>query len=98
MRSYEEATIDVGFKANNRRLKTNVLPGEIAKFIQKQSYRQPPLVNAKYDAEQRMKEIMDAPQLSAVEKSKLYSDQLNRFLAFKNKMDSNNSTGAQRIC
>jgi hypothetical protein len=39
-----------------------------------------------YDAEQRMKEIMDAPQLSAVEKSKLYSDQLNRFLTFKNKM------------
>ena len=34
-----------------------------------------------------MKEIMDAPQLSAVEKSKLYSDQLNRFLAFKNKMN-----------
>jgi hypothetical protein len=30
---------------------------------------------------------MDAPQLSAVEKSKLYSDQLNRFLTFKNKMD-----------
>ena len=49
--------------------------------------RQPPLVNAMYDAEQRMKEIMDAPQLSAVERSKLYSDQLNRFLTFKNKMD-----------
>jgi hypothetical protein len=30
---------------------------------------------------------MEAPQLSAVEKSKLYSDQLNRFLTFKNKMD-----------
>jgi hypothetical protein len=40
-----------------------------------------------YDAEQRIKEIMDAPQLSAVEKSKLHSDQLNRFLTFKNKMD-----------
>jgi hypothetical protein len=67
-------------------LKTNVLPGDIPKFIQKQSYRQPPLVNVMYDAEQRMKGIMDAPQLSAVEKSKLYSDQLNRFLVFKNKM------------
>jgi hypothetical protein len=33
-----------------------------------------------YDAEQRMKEIMEAPR------SKLYSDQLNRFLTFKNKM------------
>jgi hypothetical protein len=31
--------------------------------------------------QQRMKEIMEAPQ-----KSKLYSDQLNRFLTFKNKM------------
>ena len=71
---------------DQQRLKTNVLPGEIAKFIQKQSYRQPPLVNAMYDAEQRMKEIMDAPQLSAVGKRKLYSDQLNRFLTFKNKM------------
>ena len=30
---------------------------------------------------------MESPQLSAVEKSKLYSDQLNRFLTFKNKMD-----------
>ena len=40
-----------------------------------------------YDAEQRMKEIIEAPQLRAVEKSKLYSDQLNRFLTFKNKMD-----------
>jgi hypothetical protein len=37
-----------------------------------------------YDAEQRMKEIMEAPQLSVVEKSKSYSDQLNRFLIFKN--------------
>jgi hypothetical protein len=71
---------------DQQRLKTNVLPGEIAKFIQKQSYHKPPLVNAMYDAEQRMKEIMDAPQLTTVEKSKLYSDQLNRFLTFKNKM------------
>jgi hypothetical protein len=29
---------------------------------------------------------MEAPQLTTVEKSKLYSDQLNRFLIFKNKM------------
>ena len=71
---------------DQQRLKTNVLPGAIVKFLHKQSYRQPPLVNAMYDAEQRMKEIMEAPQLSAVEKSKLYSDQLNRFLTVKNKM------------
>ena len=96
MRSYEDATsrphgylmLDLKPTTDDQqRLKTNVLPGEIAKFLHKQSYRQPPLVNAMYDAEQRMKEIMEAPQLSAVEKSKLYSDQLNRFLTFKNKMD-----------
>ena len=99
MRSYEDATsrphgylmLDlIKLKPttdDQQRLKTNIFPGEIAKFIQKQSYRQPPLVNAMYDVEQRMKEIMEAPQLSAVEKSKLYSDQLNRFLIFKNKMD-----------
>ena len=40
-----------------------------------------------YDAAQRMKEIMEASQLTTVEKSKLYSDQLNRFLIFKNKTD-----------
>ena len=93
MRSYDDATsrlhgylmLDLKPTTDDQdRLKTNILPGEIAKFIQKQSYRQPPLVNAMYDAEQRMQEIMDAPQLSAVEKSKLYSDQLNRFLTFKN--------------
>jgi hypothetical protein len=95
MRSYEDATsrthrylmLDLKPTTSDQdRLKTNILPGEIAKFVQKQSYRQPPLVNAMYDAEQRMKEIMDAPQLTTVEKSKLYSDQLNRFLVFKNKM------------
>ena len=95
MRSYENATsrphgylmLDLKPTTDDQqRLKTNVLPGEIVKFIQKQSYRQPPLVNAMYDTEQRMKEIMDAPQYSGVEKSKLYSDQLNRFLTFKNKM------------
>jgi hypothetical protein len=40
---------------DQQRLKTNVLPGEIVKFLHKQSYRQPTLVNAMYDAEQRMK-------------------------------------------
>ena len=95
MRSYEDATsqphwylmLDLKPTTSDQdRLKTNILSGEIAKFIQKQSYQQPPLLNAMYVAEQRMKEIMEAPQLSAVEKSKLYSDQLNRFLVFKNKM------------
>jgi hypothetical protein len=58
---------------DQQRLKTNVLLGEIAKLIQKQSYRQPPLVNAMYDAEQRMKEIMDSSHLTTLEKGKLYS-------------------------
>jgi hypothetical protein len=49
-----------------------------------------------YDAEQRMQEIMDAPQLSAVEKSKLYSDQLNRFLTFKNKINVSAQAPVQR--
>jgi hypothetical protein len=54
---------------DQQRLKTNVLLGEIAKFLHKQSYRQPPLANAMYDAEQRMKEIIEAPQPSVVEKA-----------------------------
>ena len=90
MRSYEDATsrphgylmLDVKPTTDDhQRPKTNVLPGEIAKFLQKQLYRQPPLVNAMYDAEQRIQEIMEASQLSVVE------NQLNRFLTFKNKMD-----------
>ena len=40
-----------------------------------------------YHAEKQMQEIVEAPQITAVEKSKLYSDQLNRFLTFKNKLD-----------
>ena len=63
MRSYEDATsrphgylmLDLKPTTDDQKqLKTNVLPGEIAKFIQKQSYRQPPLLNAMYDAEQRI--------------------------------------------
>jgi hypothetical protein len=59
MRSYEDATslphgylmLDLKQTTDDQqRLKTNVLPGEIAKFLQKQSYRQPPLSNAMYDA------------------------------------------------
>ena len=34
-----------------------------------------------------MQEIMEAPQLSSWEKSKLYSGQLNRLLTFKNQMN-----------
>ena len=40
-----------------------------------------------YNTEKRMQEIMEAPQLSPWEKIKLYSDQLNRLLTFKNQMN-----------
>ena len=72
MRCYEDATsrphgylmLDLKPTTDDQqRLKTNVLPGEIAKFLHKQLYQQPPFVNAMYDAEQRMKEIMEASQL-----------------------------------
>jgi hypothetical protein len=77
MTAYEDATsrphgylmLDLKPTTNDQqRLKTNILPGEVAKFVRKQSYQQPPLVNAMYDAEQRMQDIMAAPQLSAWEK------------------------------
>jgi hypothetical protein len=73
MRSYEVATsrphgylmLDVKPTTSDQdRLKTKILPGEIAKFIKKQSYRQPPLLNTMYDAEQRMKEVMEASSLA----------------------------------
>ena len=77
------------FDVDQQRLNTNMLPGEadtLVEYVRKQLYQQPPLLNAMYNTEQRMQEIMEPPQLSAVEKSKLYSDQMNRFLTFKNKM------------
>jgi hypothetical protein len=84
MRSYEDATsrphgyliLDLKPTTDDQqRLKTNILPGEanaLVEYVRKKSYQQPPLVNAMYDAEQRMQEIMEAPQLTTVEKSKLY--------------------------
>jgi hypothetical protein len=81
MRSYEDATsrphgylmLDLKPTTDDQqRLKTNVLPGEIAMFLHKQSYQQPPLVKAMYDVKQRMKEIMNAPQLTTVEKQIIF--------------------------
>jgi hypothetical protein len=81
MRSYEDATsrphgylmLDLKPTTDDQqRLKNNILPGEadaLVEYVRKKSYQQPPLVNAMYDAEQRMKEIMEAPQLTTVEKS-----------------------------
>jgi hypothetical protein len=61
---------------------------KVLNLLAKEHYKQPQNERnrEKEMHEQRMKEIMEAPQLSAVEKRKLYSDQLNRFLVFKNKM------------
>jgi hypothetical protein len=96
MRSYEDATSRPHGYLMLDLSQQQTINNEIVKFLHKQSYRQPPLVNAMYDAEQRMKEIMEAPQLSVVEKRKLYSDQLNRFLTFKNKMDIPAQSPVQR--
>ena len=69
---------------DRQRFKTNVLPGEVqqgdtdvmTKFVQKQSYLQPPALNAMYNAEKRMCDILETPQLTADQKSKLYSNHL----------------------
>ena len=67
MRSYEHATsrphgylmLDLKPTTDDQqRLKTNILPGEadaLVEYVRKKSYQQPPLINAMYDAEQRMK-------------------------------------------
>ena len=74
---------------NDSRL-TNILPGEtnaLEQYVRSKSYRHSPNLNAMYSAEKRMQKIMEAPQLSSLEKSKLYSNQLNRLLMLKNKMN-----------
>ncbi len=39
--------------------------------MQKQSYLQTPALNAMYDAEKQMQEIMEAPQITAAEKKQV---------------------------
>ena len=99
MKSYEKATsrahgylmLDLKPTTDDEeRLKTNILPGEtsaLEQYVRKKSYRHSPNLNAMYNTEKRMQEIMEAPQLSSWEKSKLYSDQLNRLLMLKNRMN-----------
>ena len=75
---------------DEERLKTNILPGQtsaLEQYVRKKSYCHSPNLNAMYNTEKRMQEIMEAPQLSSWEKSQLYSDQLNRLLMLKNKMN-----------
>ena len=95
MKIYEKATsrahgylmLDLRLTTDDEeRLKTNILPGEtgaLEEYVRKKSYRHSRNLNAMYNTEKRMQEIMQAPQLSSWEKSKLYSDQLNRLLMLK---------------
>ena len=75
---------------NEQRLKNLILPDKtsaLEKYVRKKSCRHSPNLNAMYNTEKKMQEIMEAPQLSSWEKSKLYSDQLDRLLMFKSKMN-----------
>ena len=42
-------------------------------------------LNAMHNAEKRMRDIFDTPELTADQKSYLYSNKLNRFMTYKNK-------------
>ena len=64
------------------------LEGSI-KYIQKQSYRQPPILNALYISEEQIHTcIMQAPQLTPDAKVKLYDHTLQRFLTFQNQLQN----------
>ena len=80
---------------DHHRLKTNVLPGErdglqqqLSGYMRKQSYRQPPILNAMYNTEQEMENILSAPSMTPDEKSTLYSNEYHRFQTFKNQLQS----------
>ena len=88
MKSYEKATSRAhGYLMLDLKPTTDDEERLKKKIVRKKSYRHSPNLNAMYNTEKRMEEIMEAPQLSSWEKSKLYSDRLNRFLMFKNKMN-----------
>ena len=80
---------------DHHRLKTNVLPRErdglqqqLSGYMRKQSYRQPPILNAMYNTEQEMENILNAPSMTPDEKSTLYSNEYHRFQTFKNQLQS----------
>ena len=80
---------------DHHRLKTNVLLKEtdnlqqqLDGYMKKQSYRQPSILNAMYNTEQGMKNILNAPSISPDEKSTLYSNEYHRFQTFKNQLQS----------
>ena len=80
---------------DHHRLKTNVLPRErdslqqqLSGYMRKQSYRQPPILNAMYNTEQEMENILNAPFMTPDKKSTLYSNEYHRFQTFKNQLQS----------
>ena len=100
MHAYEKATSHrhVDLKPtthDHHRLKTNVLPVErdglqqqLSGYMRKKSYRQPSILNAMYNTEQEMENILSAPSMTPDEKSTLYSNQYHRFPTFKNQLQS----------
>ena len=80
---------------DHHRLKTNVLPGErdglqqqLSGYMRCQSYRQPPILNALYNTEQEMENILNAPSMTPDEKSTLYFNEYHRFQTFKHQLQS----------
>ena len=77
MKSYEKLTsrahgylmLDLKPSTDDKeRLKTNILPGDtsaLEQYVSKKSYRHSPNLNARYNTEKRMQEIMEARQLSS---------------------------------
>ena len=51
--------------------------------MKKQSYRQPPILNAKYNTEQEMENILNAPSMTPDEKSTLCSNDIIDFKHLK---------------
>ena len=75
-RSYQQQPI----ADDQHQLKSNVPPKEntigqqnLHRYIQKRSYEQSPMLNAMYNSDQQMKQIVQAPFLTPDEKSTLYS-------------------------
>ena len=73
----------------------NVLPEEntygqqnLYRYIQKRSYQQPPILNAMYNSDQQMKQIVQTPFLTLDEKNILYSNELQRFQSFQNQLQN----------
>ena len=90
-RSYQQQPI----ADDQHRLKSNVLPEENTigqqnrdRYIRKRSYEQSPILNAMYNSDQQMKQIVQAPLLTPDEKSTLYSNELHRFQSFQNQLQN----------